>query len=263
MKKVLFLILIYILTTLSLAALLACFFVLYPNSLPETVYTATPLHTVDIFLYSCLSLLPFVSVVSLTLLLVHLIKTGSRTMLEFLGYTFLCLVTWLIIIPSCIFYQPEQKVSLLITGQSHSSVAAFFQSRATMELAENLEEYYLSPPEISLEIFSDLLFLRNVGRSAGGEGRVPYLLFASMGLALAALYALCSISEWKLINVAMNLLLWYGIIWLNIELYKKTWNFAFDTKWLALIVNGSIFFVIVLIGTVHAVVRRNARKEVE
>lgn len=260
-KKVLFLILIYILATLFLTALLACFFTLYPIPLPESTLISPSLHNIDVFVYSSLALLPFVSVLSLTAILLRLIKSGSRTTPEFLSYVFLCFVVWLIIIPACIFYRPEQKLSMRIHGQSLSPASVFFETESVRSLAKNVEGAYLAPPEISIEILSGLLFLRDMGRSAGSEGRATYLLFASMGLALAALYALCSISEWKLINVAIVLLAFYGIVWFNVEIYKRNWDFAFDAKWLALIINGSLFFVMLFIGTALSAVQRKVRKE--
>ncbi len=261
MKKDLLIVPTYIAVTLFLTAFIACFFVLYPMPGIDAAFVST--YIFDTMVFSSLSILPLISVLSLALVLLRSVKIGVFSILEFLTYIFLCLLIWLIVIPLFIFTVPEQQASLKILGQSPSLAQVFFQQETIPILAQNIEAFSLSLPKSVVQMFSDLVFLRDSAREFARQGRVSYLMFASLGLALSSLVALRYVSSWKLINVAVILFLWTLLVWLNIQVYKEEWNILFGSRWNAVIINGAFTFILFIIGIVCSAKRKKIKKEAE
>ncbi len=259
MKRDLLLVPTYIGVTLFLSAFLAVFFVLYP--VPEIFFQdlAYHIYVLDVFLFSMLSLLPFMAVLGLLIIIIRAIKLSTFTSFEFLTYVFLCLAVWLILIPACFFLRPENYVSLALTGKAPSVASIFFDAFSLTFFIENLEMYSLIPSVTLHTIFSDIFFLRNVVINAGLNGKFEYLILASMGLALSSLYSLRFVSKWKLINVSTILLLWCSIIYINTQMYKYNFSFYVETKWSACFVNVAITVILFLIGMVTSLKQKKGR----
>ncbi len=246
MKKDLLIIPTYIVLTLFFTALLACFFVLYP--MPGVDASNARIYIIDTFVFSALSLLPFMSVLALAFIILRSIKIGRHSFLEFLTYVFLCLSIWLIIIPIFLFTFPEQKVSEMILGQSPSLAQVFFQQETIPILIQNLEMNEVTLSSSVVRIFTDLVFLRDSARVFASQGRVSYLMFASLGLSLSTLISLRYVSSWKLINVAVILFLWSLLVWVNIQIYRTSWDFFLGPRWNAVVLNGAFTMVLIFIG---------------
>ncbi len=259
MKKDLLIIPTYIFVTLFLTAFLATFFVLYP--MPSIGNLDYHIYALDVFVFSGLTLLPLVSVAALIAITLRAVKINTFTTLEFFTYIFLCVFVWLILIPFCMFFAPEKVVSMKITGNTSTIASVFFDPNSLPSLLDNLKMYALSIPTTLLGVFSDLLILRKTALNAGIAGRVDYLLFASLGVALSALYSLRFVSKWKLINVSTILFLWCCIIWINALMYKNEMTVFLPTKWTVASINGLITFVLLAIGVVTTAKQKEAKKE--
>ncbi len=259
MKKDLLIVPIYIAITLFLSLILAVFFVLCP--LPQIETIDYSLYALDIFLYAFLYLCPMMAVVALVVMVLRIIKIGTYSMLSFLTYVFLCLAVWLILIPLFLFFSPELKVSFLLTGVSPSPATIFFTPDSFNYLAQSLEMYSIQFSDSLFSIFSDLLLLRDKALEAGKNGRITYLFYASLGLALSSLYSLRSISKWKLINVANILFLWCAIVWINAQIYRYDWDVLYSTKLTVFVFNCIITFVILILGLVTSAKQKITTKE--
>ncbi len=247
MKKDLLIVPTYISVTLFLTFILAVFFVLYP--LPTIGDVDYSIYLLDVFLYSALFILPMMAVPALVIVILRAIKYDANTMFSFLTYVFLCLSIWLLVIPLFLFFTPERMVSFLLTGKDYSIAAVFFDSASLSQLNNYLEVYSIQVSNSVLAIFSDLLFLRDMALEAGKNGRIAYLVFASIGFALSSLYALRHVSKWKLINVAWILFLWAFIIWINVRMYRNEWELYVGTEWSVFIINVTISLVVIILGS--------------
>ncbi|MFI3257876.1 MAG: hypothetical protein R3Y36_06230, partial [Spirochaetales bacterium] len=249
---------IYIFFTVFSTVFIAVFFVLYPMSFPDTTLHFDSLF---VFLYACLSLLPFMCVLSLVLLLLQFIKKNKPTTLEFLTYVLLSLIVWLIIIPVCIFFMPEQYTTIAGDEEWAVLVAEFFKANTMPAFDYAQEGNSFSPSTVIPQIFSHCIFLRETARTAGDNGRLAYLVFASLGLSIASLYALCSVSSWKLINVSTILFLGLIAVVLNLSIYKQVFTVGLDTNIQILIANGVFFSMMILIGMSSKLSRLKHSKE--
>ncbi len=261
MKKDLLIVPTYIAVTLFFTCLLAVFFVLYPIPYIGTMDFST--YVLDVFLYTMLFLLPLIAVFTLVIIVLRSIKYNATSMLSFLSYVFLCLSVWLILIPLFLFLTPERTVSQLITGNTTYIASIFFNVEYFPLLAENLLAYKINLSNSVLSIFSDLLLLREQALSSGEQGRISYLIFASLGLALSSLYGLRFVSKWNLINVATILFFWCIIVLMNALMYKNGWELYVGTSWTVFIINSIAAIIFILIGCVTGVKYKKSNKEVK
>ena len=252
MKRSLVLIAVYLGTLVFITALIALSFVLFPGSPAPTSYVGKAVRVADIFVYSFFSLLPFTAVFSLLAVILHCIKTDSVGALDFLTYVFLCCCAWLLIIPFCFLYHPEQRLCFFITGRAVSPAAAFFNEGLTAAFFNSFEARYFTPPDILILIFNTLFFVGKLLKTAVAAGRTSYVLFASAGLAMSALYGLHSVSHWKLINAFFVITLWFALGALNVYMYMPNFLFIFAGRWQPLIINGALCFLLCVISLVSA-----------
>ncbi len=261
MKKDLLIVPTYIAVTLFLTAFAAIFFVLYP--MPSIGTLEYHIYAWDVFLYSALSLLPLVAVAALAAMILRSIKYNSSSTLDFFTYIFLCVFVWLMLIPFCLFFSPEQVVSFKLTGQAPSMAHGFFNVSLLSNLLQNLELYSITIPNSLVVIFSDLLLLRETAFLAGRVGRIDYLLYSSLGLALSSLYALRFVSKWKLINVAAVLFIWCVIIWINGIFYRQGWVLLINIQWTVCLINCLISVIVFFVGGVSSAKNKDHKKEGE
>ncbi len=259
MKKDLLIVPTYIAVTLFLTIIVATFFVLYPAHPIDTM--EYNIYALDIFLFSALSLLPLTAVAALTAIILRAIKYSTFTSLEFFSYIFLCVFVWLLLIPFCIFFIPEQRVSVLLTGTAASPASVFFNPESFPSLIQNLATYSIVIPNSVMTVFSDLLLLRETAFFAGRQGRIDYLLFSSLGLALSCLFALRFVSKWKLINISTVLFLWCAIVWINVQVYKNNLAIVVTPTWTLCIFNCVVSFILLVIGTVTTAKYKHQNKE--
>lgn len=248
MKKDLIIIPKYILYVIILTFLSSLVFVLYPftsiNSIDLTVYIF------HIFLSVSLYVLPVMAVVGLLLLLLREIKIGTFSFLSFLLYIFFCLFVWLLLIPMCIFFEPAKMITGLLI-QQNQYLSPFFNGDFLPLVIQNLSSYEIPLNDILVNLLADVSLLSKQVVIAVNQGKIGYLLFASLGLALSSLYGLKNISSWKLINVASIITLWCVILVGNIFLFKYSVEFYLSTELLACILNIAITLVIMIISLVH------------
>ncbi len=254
MKKEFLIIPKYLLYIIILTIIASSLFVLYPFTTSSSINFNV--YMFQIFLSVALYTLPLMAVISLMLVLLFEIKTGYSSFLSFLIYIFLCLFTWLILIPLFIFFEPATIVSGISTNKN-PYLYPFFNKEFLQIIIDNLKFYEIDIHKGLIKILSDIsLFCKQV-IIAIEKGKIGYLLFASIGLALSSLYALKNVSQWKLINVATIFTIWCTIIFTNIYLFKYIANFYFTTEMLACIINIVFTIFICITGIVNSKKKKN------
>lgn len=239
-KHSVWLIFIYIFVLFALSVLIASLLILYPEAPHRSLYPDAFVRIADMFLYSLFSLLPLTSVSSLLAVIFIVIKRGYSSFLDFLIFILLCCVIWLLIIPFCYLYEPAGYVAALINKGSPSPAAQFFKSGFLGTKLKDYEALYFTPPVLIRNIVSDLFFLSQVIQSAVDKGRSAYVLFASAGFSLAAVYGFYSFSYWKLMNAVLVILFWILICFLNLYMYSSGFTAYTSSIWVPLIVNLSL-----------------------
>ena len=253
MKKELSLILKYLFYVIILTIFSSLLFVMYPFALQGSVDFAE--YLVYIFVSVSLYLLPLMAVISLLIIIFREIRLANFTILSFLVYVFLCLFVWLIVIPLFIVFEPARTVSELLIGQ-HQYLHPFFDGDFLQILINNLKTYEITLNGLLVQMLSDVYLLCRQVIDAVYQGKLGYLLFASIGLALSSLYALKNVSQWKLINVAVIFTIWCVVVFVNIYLFKNSVELYFATELLACIINAVVTFFVLLVGSVSSVKRK-------
>ena len=259
-KDSIFLIGIYIFVLFVLSVFAALMLILYPASPDAGLYTDIFARIADIFLYTFFSLLPLTSIGALSAVVFTVIKRGYSSLLDFLIFIFLCCVVWLIIIPLCYLYEPAQRVALFINKGSASPFARFFTNGFFYTKLQDVEAVYFNPPRLIQNTVSNLFFLSQVIRSAVDKGRGVYVLSASAGFALAAVYGFYSFSYWKLMNAVLVIFFWMLIFGLNLYMYSPHFTAYTSSIWVPFIVNISIGMLLWLpaIRNIHKSKKRAA-----
>ncbi len=250
MKKDLIIIPKYIMYVILLTVFSSTVFLLYPFTVENSLDLTVSLFY--IFLCVSIYLLPVMSVVGLLFILLREIKIGTFSFLSFLLYVFFCVFVWLIIIPMCIFFEPAKSLTGLLVPQN-PYVSPFFDGDFLSIGIQNLSMYEIPLNTILIKNLSDISLLSKQVVVAVYQGKIGYLLFASLGLALSSLYGLKRISAWKLINVAVILTLWCTIIIGNILLFKYSFELYFSTEILACIFNSIITICVGIVSLVHTI----------
>lgn len=261
MKDSISLVFTYIFVLCALSVLMAFMLILYPDAPAPDLYTDSFARIADIFLYSLFSLLPLTSISALSVIIFIIIKRGYSSFLDFLIFIFLCCVVWLIIIPVCYLYEPADHIAFFINHGSPSPAARFFKSGFFGTQLKDYEALYFNPPALIRNAVSNLFFLSQIVHSAVDKGRSSYLVFASAGFSLAAVYGFYSFSYWKLMNAVLVILFWTFICALNLYMYSPRFTAYASSFRIPLIVNISLGLILWLPAIRKAVLQAQKARE--
>ena len=310
MKRIVNAVIIYLASCALGTLLGAVFCMLCMNVTNLVVGTRLPLWVSPLFIKGLFLSFPLASVVALLLVLLHQIRHNSRSVPLFTVYFALTLLSWGLLMPQALrlslAYDMRLGMTKTIVSPGYfreSGGLVYYWARLDDDgtgdglcinlhdvngnavsplhhaelpqqgqslFADTLVATAITPPQVVRSPLAVYLYVLYQARDAASRDYFAWLAFASMGMALLAVYALGGVSSWRLQNAFIVMLAGVGIMFLNYALYASERLAPFARLWsqklgaagelvpLATAVNVVVALLFVLTGVVARFVRRRA-----